>query len=881
MSRDRFLACIRWCVAVRLPSESQERSLGRQDSVGGVDPAMIQVCFYRPESYAAFDPGHGGTFGGADVRAVLLASGLADRPGFQVRFVVADTGQPARQKFGNVEVVADDAPAAAYVRRVRRASEGFRRAFVGGKLRWAGLRPTLVGQVPLLVWHRLAGETWLMNRRAKPCREFVQSSHVVCCFGATSEAAGIVASCRRFGSRSVIFVTGDSQLACGADDDSKERNYSSQEGRLIAEALSTADCIVLQTEDQALILRERFGRAGVVLRNPVVIPAEPLPAEGRYVLWIGRADLTHKRSDLLLELARRCPQIPFRAVMGSWQPGVLEAHLAKLPPNLHLIERATPDEVLTLIRQAAMLVNTSASEGFPNAFLQAAVQEVPILSLKVDPDGFLTQRGAGIVCRDDLPSLATAVAKLWEDPARRALLGKQGRRAAIEQHRLEDRIDDLAELLRNVHAADADNRGFGPFQSPETNGDTGATSSPVNHVFNSSPRPLVSVVVRTISGRSHFLRECLYSVAAQTYRPLEVVVVEDGTAQMQAVIAEFEGLGLDIRYQSTSRVGRCEAGNLGLRLARGTWLNLLDDDDQLFPNHVEALLTAATEDPELSAAFGRSEEVATQVLSSDPWRYRETRRSIAPGRAFPRWALWLYNQFPIQACLFHRCLFEQFGGLDPNLDRLEDWNLWIRYFSDRPVRFVDEVTSFFRVPADDTLVARRRREHRDYLPAFQAKLHELPVRLTARELREIQQGAYRQLLSPEGLRLWQWFAKGSLGSRSLLRGLRLVRAVQEFRRGQYTRTRTAGRVAECLDRLQNCPTDETFDLNIAEAVDLLRALWRRQPVDPIDVWLLQEALADGSWGWIGKAVAGRCQPANVPARSVDQACRDSTPTTSG
>lgn len=217
--------------------------------------------------------------------------------------------------------------------------------------------------------------------------------------------------------------------------------------------------------------------------------------------------------------------------------------------------------------------------------------------------------------------------------------------------------------------------------------------------------PLVSILIRTCD-RPAWLRQALNSVAAQTYRPLEVVVVEDGPPDSRSVVSEFEDR-LAIRYQSTGeKVGRARAGNLALELATGEYLNFLDDDDLLFADHVEVLIDAAQQG-NFRAAYALSWETHTEVVDVAAARHRETMHLTRHRQPFNRVILWHHNYLPIQCVLFQRSLFQQYGGFDPQLDQLEDWNLWTRYSLADDFIFVPKTTSKYRVPANTRQSAAR------------------------------------------------------------------------------------------------------------------------------------------------------------------------------
>ena len=121
-----------------------------------------------------------------------------------------------------------------------------------------------------------------------------------------------------------------------------------------------------------------------------------------FILWIGRSDTFHKQPLLLLELAKRCPDLPFLMIMNRTHVDVFEAMQAQRPANLTIVERVPHQEIWGYYRRARVFVSTSAYEGFPNTFLQCAVTGVPVASLAVDPEGILSRHGCGLLADGNL-----------------------------------------------------------------------------------------------------------------------------------------------------------------------------------------------------------------------------------------------------------------------------------------------------------------------------------------------------------------------------------------------------------------------------------------------------------------------------------------------
>jgi len=260
-------------------------------------------------------------------------------------------------------------------------------------------------------------------------------------------------------------------------------------------------------------------------------------------------------------------------------------------------------------------------------------------------------------------------------------------------------------------------------------------------------RPLVSVLVRTMPGYGGRLNEAVASIAAQTYRPIQLVLVEDGgeTAKAFADDVRAKQRFAEVTYIALPKSGRCKAGNAALAAAKGDLVCFLDDDDLFYADHLEVLVAAWADNPQLGAVYGLAYEVRTQVISQNPWVYKDLVHSLHFRQPFNRALLWHHNYMPIQTVLFRRDLYEQCGGFDPELDNLEDWNLWVRYSLKHNFLLVPKVTSLYRVPADTEKATQRQGVLDDYYAIAQAKHAELKIELSPPEILKLAEQLSREL----------------------------------------------------------------------------------------------------------------------------------------
>jgi glycosyltransferase involved in cell wall biosynthesis len=215
---------------------------------------------------------------------------------------------------------------------------------------------------------------------------------------------------------------------------------------------------------------------------------------------------------------------------------------------------------------------------------------------------------------------------------------------------------------------------------------------------------LVSVIIRTCGDRiPGLLLEAIQSVSNQNYADIEIVVVEDG-----GDLAEKHLKGLkNVVYKSLPKSGRCVTGNTGLEIATGEYLVFLDDDDQFMANHVSLLAHELDTNPDIDAVYSKINMIPTEYISFNPPQYVEKAPLMTIGQPFSRILLWKQNYIPILATMFRRKLYELYGGFDLKLDQLEDWDLWIRYSLHNDFKFIDQITSFSRIPMDKTKYKQR------------------------------------------------------------------------------------------------------------------------------------------------------------------------------
>lgn len=222
--------------------------------------------------------------------------------------------------------------------------------------------------------------------------------------------------------------------------------------------------------------------------------------------------------------------------------------------------------------------------------------------------------------------------------------------------------------------------------------------------------PLVSIITRTYKGRLPWLKQAVSSCLNQTYPNIEMVIVEDGSYESKDFVEKLSiQSGKKIVYKTPPKKGRSHAGNVGLAASSGEFLMFLDDDDLIFPDHVEVLIQELMRNKNKAAAYSLAWEVPTKINTLNPLSYQEMafKTESVFRQPYSRAVLLEHNYIPIQAILFRRKLYERHGGFDTSMDYLEDWNLWSRYSHNEEFIYIEKTTSLFRTPYDPKVRAKR------------------------------------------------------------------------------------------------------------------------------------------------------------------------------
>ena len=196
-------------------------------------------------------------------------------------------------------------------------------------------------------------------------------------------------------------------------------------------------------------------------------------------------------------------------------------------------------------------------------------------------------------------------------------------------------------------------------------------------------KSLVSIIIPVYNGEN-YLKEAIDSALAQTYEPVEILVVNDGSKDRTEEIAK--SYGDKIRYFNKENGGVSSALNLGINNMRGEYFSWLSHDDLYMPEKIEREIAVILDVPE-------------QIVYSDYSVIDKKGKIIARmdiAKKFPGDNITL-GLFPIlkqvlNGCtlLIHNSHFKRAGVFNENLRTTQDYDLWFKMLKNEKLVYINE-----------------------------------------------------------------------------------------------------------------------------------------------------------------------------------------------
>lgn len=211
--------------------------------------------------------------------------------------------------------------------------------------------------------------------------------------------------------------------------------------------------------------------------------------------------------------------------------------------------------------------------------------------------------------------------------------------------------------------------------------------------------PVVSIIIPTYNC-ALYIAETITSVLNQSFKDIELIVVDDGsTDATRDIVASF---GQPVRLVTQANAGVCVARNRGISEAAGKYICLMDHDDYWFPHKLARQVSILEQQPETGVVYSsfilwHRDESTGQFPSPDSFDLNTYLDDTVP-----EFSGWIYHQFLIDCwmltstAMFRAEIFDQCGLFDESLPYSEDWDLWLRISRSYPFVQLRRPTTLYR-----------------------------------------------------------------------------------------------------------------------------------------------------------------------------------------
>ena len=234
----------------------------------------------------------------------------------------------------------------------------------------------------------------------------------------------------------------------------------------------------------------------------------------------------------------------------------------------------------------------------------------------------------------------------------------------------------------------------------------------------------ISIVI-PLYNKQNSIAATLQSVLAQTYTNYEIIVVDDGSTDDSANVAEATlrefsgrllGYGLEFRVIKKENGGVCSARNRGIQEAKYDYIALLDGDDQWDEHYLEEQVKLIQDFPEakmwgINFAEMSNGELIRKLPTGLPEGYRGYVENYfqMPGR--------ISDLYCSSSVVISKEVFERVGYFDERIKYSEDIDMWYRIIANYSVVFYDRYMAWYLYDAENRTM-NRKRLLKDWLPNF-------------------------------------------------------------------------------------------------------------------------------------------------------------------
>lgn len=205
--------------------------------------------------------------------------------------------------------------------------------------------------------------------------------------------------------------------------------------------------------------------------------------------------------------------------------------------------------------------------------------------------------------------------------------------------------------------------------------------------------PLVSVITPAYN-RVPYIRQAVESVLSQSYSPIELIVVDDGSSDGTfELLAECASRGeiILLTHPDRQNLGQSSALNLGLRHSSGRYIVILDSDDVLHPEKISKQVAYLERHPDIGMVYGQAMAISSDGRELFPIPPNDHVELGDPNRLL----LDCYMALPGGA-MVRKSVFDQAGFFEESFRASQDHDMVLRIAEIAPFVFLPGIVFYYR-----------------------------------------------------------------------------------------------------------------------------------------------------------------------------------------
>lgn len=205
-------------------------------------------------------------------------------------------------------------------------------------------------------------------------------------------------------------------------------------------------------------------------------------------------------------------------------------------------------------------------------------------------------------------------------------------------------------------------------------------------------QPLVSIITPIYNGEK-YLAKTIDSVLAQSYENFELIIINDGSTDQSKAVVKHYLKDPRIHYFEQKNAGVANARNAGIKIAKGDFIALIDQDDIWLTHKLQHQVDYLLNHPDCALVHSQIQfiDATDEILPTPDWNW------VVETSGHSLEALFLHNRIATFTALIRKSALEDVGIFRETFAPSDDWDLWLRIARKYELGFIPDICGYYRL----------------------------------------------------------------------------------------------------------------------------------------------------------------------------------------